>query len=113
MTIEHWSDEILLAELPVEPGLSEDLIAIADEIAAHPRHVVLSFAGVVTLNSSNLAQILRIRKQVIEHDRKLRLAALPDNVWNVLSVTGLDRIFDFAEDVPTALASLQMDETTT
>jgi len=113
MTIEHWSDDILLVALPPEPGMSEDLMLAVDEVKAHPRHVVLDLSNVTTLNSSNLAQMLRVRKVVIEHDRKLRLAALSQPIWDVLAVTGLDRVFDVAEDVPTALASLQMNENLT
>ena len=113
MTIERWSDEILLAELPPEPGLSEDLVQVADEVQALARHVVLNLANVVTINSSNLAQMLRVRKVVIEADRKLRLAGVSEQVDNVLSVTGLDRVFDVAEDTASALASLQLDENIT
>jgi hypothetical protein len=29
-------------------------------------------------------------------------------VWGVLMITGLDKIFDFTDDVTTALASLQL-----
>jgi anti-anti-sigma factor len=113
MTIEHWSDEILLAELPPEPGLSEDLTLVVDEVQANARHVVLNLANVVTINSSNLAQMLRVRKVVIEADRKLRLAGVSEQIDNVLSVTGLDRVFDVSQDAPSALASLQLDEDVT
>jgi len=113
MTIEHWSDDILLVELPGEPGLSEDLTVVIDELQARARHVVLNLANVTTVNSSNLAQMLRVRKVVIEHDKRMRLATTPEPVLNVLGVTGLDRVFEFSEDVPTALASLQMGQDVT
>ena len=31
-----------------------------------------------------------------------------NQVWGVFLVTGLDRIFDFVDDLPTGLASLQL-----
>jgi hypothetical protein len=31
-----------------------------------------------------------------------------DRIWGILLATDLDRIFDFSEDVTTALAAMQM-----
>jgi hypothetical protein len=39
----------------------------------------------------------------------MRLCGVRDNVWSVLMVTGLDKIFEFTEDVMTSLASLQIE----
>jgi len=110
MSIERWSDQIVLVTLRPEPEFSEDLAALRDELRERPGHVVLDFEAVSQLNSSNLAQLLRVRKQCIEHALKLKLAAMSDKLWSVMSVTGLDRIFEFAEDTPTALAAIQMGE---
>ncbi len=110
MTLEEWSDSILLVKLPPEPTLTEDLNALEERLATPVRDVVLDFAQITTLNSTHLAQLLRIRKLSIEGDRDLRLCGLNDGIWGVFLVTGLDKIFTFAEDVPTALASLQIDQ---
>ncbi|MBK8267089.1 MAG: STAS domain-containing protein [Planctomycetes bacterium] len=76
--------------------------------------MVLDFANVNYLNSSNIAKLLKLRK----HDRhgngkplgKLRLCAIKHRVWGVfLSVTGLDKIFDFCDNVPSGLASVQLE----
>jgi hypothetical protein len=32
-----------------------------------------------------------------------------DRIWGILLATDLDRVFDFSEDVTTALAALQME----
>lgn len=108
MSIEKWSDEILLVALSNEPQFSETMFSVRDEVHARARHVVINMDAVDMLNSSNIAQLLRVRKQLIEADRKLRLARINDRVWTVLSVMGLDKVFEFAQDVPTALAGLQM-----
>jgi anti-anti-sigma factor len=109
MPVHEWSDEILLAELASEPEFSDDIAAVNDLLDAEAHHVVLNLAAVGHLNSSNLAQLLRVRKRVTEAERALFLCAVPDEVWGVLLVTGLDKVFNVAEDVPSALASLQMD----
>ena len=62
------------------------------------------------MNSSHLAQLLRLRKRLIELDRKLMLCCVNDHLWSVMLVTGLDKLFTFAPDTMTALAGLQVDE---
>ena len=56
-----------------------------------------------------LSQLLRLRKAAIDGNAKLLLASIPDSVWAVFLTTGLDKVFEFARDVATALASLQID----
>lgn len=108
MPVEQWSDEIVLVNLRPEPQFTEEIQSLRDHLRDDPSHVVLNLAEVDGLNSSNLSQLLRIRQRVIESDRKLKLATVNDRVWSVLSVTGLDQVFEFAEDVGSALAGLQM-----
>ena len=61
------------------------------------------------INSSNIAQLLRLRKILGEGDRQLRICGVSDEVWSVLMVTGLDKVFHFAPDTMTALASIQIE----
>lgn len=110
MAIQKWSDRIWIAQLGDEPALSEEIDTLLSEAirqSAAP-HLVLDLSHVQHLNSSNLAAMLRLRKQSIERDVKLRLAAPRDPVWAVFLTTGLDKVFDFRQDVATALADLQM-----
>ena len=109
MSIETWSDEIYLVAVDSEPGISEDMGALVERLAETPRHVVVNLEHITHLNSSNIAQLLRLRKKLIEVGRKLRLCCVNDQVWTVMLVTGLDQVFEFAQDVPSALTGLQMD----
>lgn len=112
MPIQKWSELIWVVQLSDEPALSDDLMALLHEarIAESSPHAVIDFSAVTQLNSSNLSQLLRLRKQAIDHDVKLKLAAAPDSVWVVFMTTGLDKVFDFAPDVSTALAGLQLEQ---
>ena len=58
----NWSDDIAIAELSDEPGLSEELAAIDTHVAdsSKPPHVVLNFSQVSYVNSSNLGQLLKL-----------------------------------------------------
>lgn len=112
-----WSDNIAIAELNDEPGLSEELASLIDRVKAagggadrHVPHVVLNFSGVTYINSSNIAQLLRLRQSLGKHGRRLKLCCMSDPVWSVMLVTGLDKVFQFAPDPMTALAGLQLED---
>ena len=111
MAIEQWSEDIWLIKLENEPALSEELAQAKDKAQRESKmpNIVLDLSAVTRLNSSNLSQILRLRKEAIDRDAKLRLAGLSDPIWAVFLTTGLDKVFEFAEDIPTALAALQIE----
>jgi len=113
MPIEDWSDEITIATVGDEPAFSEDmanLLQRLEERGDSTPDVVLDLASVSYLNSSNIAQMLRLRKRLNTGGRNMRICSVDDQVWGVLMITGLDKIFDFTDDVSTALASLQLSE---
>lgn len=109
-----WSETIVIAELQDEPSLSEELASIIDRLTSTPnnkvQHVVLNFGQVTYVNSSNLAQMLRLRKRLLEAGRQIKLCSVSDEVWSVMMVTGLDKVFRFAPDPMTALAGLQIED---
>lgn len=109
----EWSEHILISELSDEPALSEELTNVYERIASASggatRHVVLNFSAVNYVSSSHLAQLLRVRKKLADQGRSFVLCSLGDNVWSVMLLTGLDRVFRFAPDPMTALATLQIE----
>jgi|TARA_R110000782_G_scaffold13976_21_gene41037 anti-anti-sigma factor len=108
----EWSDTILIANLADEPALSDELALICEKVeaAGQPPHAVLDFAEVSYINSSNIAQLLRLRKLLDASSRSMRLSGVTDDVMSVLMVTGLDKVFKFAPDTLTALAGLQLSD---
>ena len=110
----EWSDQIVISELSDEPQLSEELASLfaatAPAEGKPPRHAVVNFAGVSYVSSSHLAQLLRLRKRLTDQSRSLVLCSLNDNVWSVMLLTGLDRVFRFAPDTMTALTSIQLQD---
>ena len=109
MAIQEWSDEITIVELNDDPQFTEDLDSLMDIVESNPTDVVLNFAAVGFINSSNVAKLLRIRKVMLAVDRRLVLCDVNAQVWGIFLVTGLDKIFEFTSDVAIALASLQME----
>ncbi len=109
MPIENWSENILVAELQDDPGFSDDISALFEQVErAKDPAVVLDFSGVNYINSSNIAKLLKLRKKLIGDRRRLVLSGINTNVWGLFLVTGLDKVFEFADSVATALASLQL-----
>jgi anti-anti-sigma factor len=110
-----WSDNIAIAELLDEPALSDELATLIQRAekssgkSGGMPHVVLNFAAVTYMNSSNLGQLLRLRKLLADAGRQMRLCSVNQDVFQILMVTGLDKVFRFAPDPLTALAGLQMD----
>ncbi len=110
MPVEQWSESVLIAELGDDPQFSDDIAAVLEAVGNSAQsNVLLNFSNVTYLNSSNIAKLLKLRKVVtIANERKLKLCGISKSVWGVFLVTGLDRIFDVVDDVPTGLASLQI-----
>ncbi len=109
-----WSDSIVVCDLRDEPALSEELANAGAKLeeakgSGNAPNVILSFGDVTYLNSSNIAQLLRLRKLAAEGNTKLKLAGMSAQVWSVMLLTGLDKVFEFASDIATAIASLQLD----
>jgi len=109
MPIENWSDNVLVVDLQDDPVLTDDVNALYDQLEKQKDvDVVLDFAGVSYLNSSNIAKLLKLRKKLISNRHRLVLCGINTNVWGLFLVTGLDKVFEFADSVSTALASVQL-----
>ena len=109
MSIENWSEKITVAELQDDPAFTDDLSVLIDQTAeGADRDVVLNFSGVGYVNSSNIAKMLKLRKQLISNKRRLVLCGIDMNVWGIFLVTGLDKVFEFADSVSTGLATVQI-----
>ena len=90
MSMQQWSEHIVLVELQDDPAFSDDLVALTEQVEKDPKlDVLLNFANVNYLNSSNLARLLRLRKVVtITNQRKLVLCSVNTHVWGLLLTTG-------------------------
>ena len=109
MAIQDWSEEIIVVDLEKDPDFTDELNTLAERAEKNiGKDVVLNFARVKFLNSSNISLLLKLRKRIVDSEHRLCLCGIPVQVWGVFLLTGLDSIFDVAEDTATALASLQI-----
>ena len=57
VSVENWSEDILVVELQDDPAFSDDVTSVIDQVdGAKDVDVVLNLAGVNYLNSSNIAK---------------------------------------------------------
>jgi len=110
MAIKEWSDGIFIAELSDDPQFTDDLTALMDRVESSPKDVVVNFGAVGYINSSNLARLLRLRKIMISLEKRVVFCDVNSQVEGVFHVTGLDKIFQFTNDISIALAMLQIGE---
>lgn len=109
MSIENWSENVLIVQLQDDPAFTDDLTALMDQLDSKGDvDTVLSFSGVNYLNSSNIAKLLKLHKKAVTNKRRLVLCAINTNVWGLFLVTGLDKVFEFADNVATALTTVQL-----
>lgn len=109
MSIESWSDNILVVEPHDDPAFADDLTALFEQLETKADvDIVLNFAGINYLNSSSIAKLLKLRKQLQTAKRRLVLCGINNNVWGLFLVTGLDKVFEFADTVATGLAAVQI-----
>ena len=106
MPVEKWSDNVVVVHLGDDPQFTDDLDALGGVGAKVD--VVLDFGAVHFLNSSNLARLLALRKRMTSADARLVLCGVSTSVWGAFLVTGIDKLFEFRDSVPSALASLQI-----
>ncbi len=108
MPVEKWSDRVVVARLSDDPQMTEDLLSLDQSSHHGPRDVVLDFSSVNYINSSHLARLLKLRKKTAADEGRLLLCSLGTQVWGAFMVTGLDKVFNFTDDVATALATLEL-----
>ena len=107
MPVEKWSESVAVVRLGDDPQFTDDMDALDETLQAR-YDVVLDFSAVRVINSSNLARMLKLRKMMAGAESRLVLCGAGTQVWGVFLVTGLDKIFEFSDNVSTALATLQL-----
>ena len=109
MPLEKWSDSIIVVHLADDPQFTEEIDGI-HALTPPPQNCVLDFSAIHYVNSSNIASLLRLRREFAERGGKLLFCSVSSQVWTTFLVTGLDKLFEFSENVPTGLATIQLDE---
>jgi anti-anti-sigma factor len=109
MGITDWSEDIILIDLPQEPQTADELRAVTEIVCDRGDcDVVIDFSSVDIVTSSSLSALLKLRKMLTDCGHRLIFCNVAAATRGVFAVTGLDVIFEFADDKFVALAGLQI-----
>ena len=108
MGIDHSSQGILTIDLVPEPETGTELENVSNLVRrGGDCDVVVDFSSVDIVTSSSLSKLLKLRKLLGDCGHRLVLCNTATATKGIFSVTGLDGVFDFADDKSTALASIK------
>ncbi|MFZ0033534.1 MAG: STAS domain-containing protein [Sedimentisphaerales bacterium] len=109
MGIQNWSEDIILVDLPQEPNMGDELKTVTDMVRDRGDcEVVVDFSSVDIVTSSSLSKLLKLRKLLADCGHRLIFCNVAPATKGIFTVTGLDGIFELADDKFVALASLQI-----
>lgn len=109
MSIQHWSEYVVLVDLPDEPEASEELVHLVGHIRDKGNcNVVIDFSAVTVLASASLASLLRLKKLLDTLGMRLVLCCMGWVSRSVITMTGLDDIFEIVDSRFEALAAAQV-----
>jgi anti-anti-sigma factor len=109
MGIQNWSETIVLVDLPQEPEMGDELKAVTEIIRDRGDcDLVVDFSNVDIVTSSSLSKLLKLRKLVGDCGHRLVFCSVAPATKGIFTVTGLDGVFELADDKFVALAGLQM-----
>ncbi len=109
MGIQNWSEDVILVDLPQEPEMGEELRTVTQIVRDRGDcEVVIDFANVDIVTSSSLSKLLKLRKLLGDCGHRLLFCSVAPATKGIFTVTGLEGVFELAEDKFVALASLQM-----
>jgi len=109
MGIQNWSENIILVDLPQEPEMGDELKAVTEIMRDRGDcDLVVDFSSVDIVTSSSLSKLLKLRKLVGDCSHRLVFCSVAPATKGIFTVTGLDGVFELADDKFVALASLQM-----
>ena len=107
MGIQNWSEDTILVDLPQEPEMGDELKKVTEIVRDRGNcDVVIDFSSVDIVTSSSLSKLLKLRKLLADCGHQLVFCNVAAATKGIFTVTGLDGIFEFADDKFVVLASL-------
>jgi anti-anti-sigma factor len=94
----------------ISPEARDPLYAIGERLAdaAEPRRMVLSLAGVKTLNSATIGVLINFQKRVRDAGGSLKICRLDPYVRNIFRLTKMDLLFDLHDTEQDAIAAFRV-----
>ena len=108
MGIQNWSEDTIFVDLHREPKMRDELKTVIDIV--HDRgdcNVIIDFSAVDIITSSSLSALLKLRQSLADNGHRLIFCNVQAFTKKAFEVTGLDGIFELADDRDVLFANLQ------
>lgn len=109
MGLENKCNSATLVRLHPLPKMLDELdriINAASQEAA--REVAIDFSSVDIITTPAIARLMTLRRLLIERGHRLVLCSLRANTKDIFTLTGLDEVFEFADDVSAVPNTVEM-----
>lgn len=100
ISIINFVDRRILDEQNIQK-IGEDLFSLVDEYGR--KKIVLNFANVEYLSSAALGKLITLNRKVNNAGGKLAMCNINEDIFEVFTITNLDRMFNIYPDEQTAL----------
>jgi anti-anti-sigma regulatory factor len=110
MATEDYVQDTILVHLAGLPEMLDELDGVAKTIREGTGcDVIIDFSSVGIITTPVIARLISLRRLLVERTHQLVLHSVSQQIKGVFATTGLDQIFEFADDKHAALARVQHD----
>jgi anti-sigma B factor antagonist len=103
VTVVHFRDQKILDDLNIQE-LGQEMNHLVE--VENRKKIVLNFSAVEFLSSSALGKLITMEKKVGVTEGVLKLCEIQPEIYEVFTITKLDRLFDICPSEADALASI-------
>ena len=105
----NLSKDVLLVELPSKsPKITNELKACNEAVSKKgDRDVIIDFSRVEIINSANISNLLILYNLLQNSGHRLILCNVATVTKCIFVVAGLNEVFEFVDDQPAALVTVQ------
>lgn len=107
MEIEHLPENVLFVCLQ-EPQLRDELIAVNEIISNECTcDVIVDFSSIELMTSEGISSLIILERLLKSYGHQIVLCSVSSNNLQVLERTGIEPLFEFADDESAALQSIR------
>jgi anti-anti-sigma regulatory factor len=93
------SEHTIFVSLPVEPNMTDGLITLTEIVRDKSNYdVAIDLSSAKIATSQSMSKLLKLRRILAESGHKLILYNVPPPFKGIFTVTGLEGIFELADD---------------
>ena len=104
VTIAILTEEKILQEVDIR-GLKNSILSLIDQVSGI--NLIINFCNVKFLTSSALGLLIRVLKKMRETGGKLKLCSIDPKIYEVFTITRLDKVFDIYDSQAEAVESFE------